>query len=121
MSGWARPAAAWDGGCGPRGPARSLRVGGGAEAADRLHLRREDAIEVMEAEDLEDVEDGLVQVGQAQVAAVLADLLDHAHERAQARARDVAERGAVHDQLEPLLLQRPLDLRLEQPDGVRVD
>src|SRR5262245_57161985 len=47
-----------------------------AEAHDGLHLGGEDPVEMIEPEDLEDVEDGLVQVGEAQVAAVRPDLLD---------------------------------------------
>src|SRR5262245_37998656 len=42
------------------------------EAAHGLAFGREDLVEVVEAQDLEDVADGLVEAGQPQVAAVAA-------------------------------------------------
>src|SRR5262249_9801789 len=98
--------------------ARALRL---AEAQDGLALGGEDAVEVVEAQDLEDVEDGLVQLGETDVAAVAPDLLDRPHDRAEARARDVGQPGAVDHDLETVLLERLLDLPLEHPDRVGVD
>src|SRR5882762_1905656 len=91
-----------------------------AEARDGLHLRRVDAVQVVEAQDLEDVPDGLVQVGQPQVPAVAADLLDRPHDGPQARAGDVGQAPTVHYDLEPALGQRFLDLTLEHADGVGI-
>src|SRR6266480_2775508 len=54
--------------------ASGARFFGAAEARDGLHLRRVYAVQVVEAQDLEDVADGLVQVGEPQVPAVAADL-----------------------------------------------
>ena len=76
---------------------------------------------MVEAQDLEDVADGLVEVGQAEVAAVAPDLLDGSHECAQARAGDVGQARAADHDLEVALRQRLLDLPLELADGVGVD
>src|SRR5262245_50677273 len=62
-----------------RPAASARRPFGMAEAPDGLPFRGEDAVEVMEAEDLEDVVDGVAEVGEPEVAAVAADLLDGAH------------------------------------------
>src|SRR5262245_30520076 len=55
------------------------RAFGMAEAPDGLPLGRKDAVQVVEAQDLEDVVDGVAEVGQPEVAPVVADLLDGAH------------------------------------------
>ena len=57
-------------GAAPLTPGRASRLPALAEAQDRLHLRGEDPVEVVEAQDLEDVPHGLVELGQADVAAV---------------------------------------------------
>src|ERR1044071_8027119 len=76
---------------------------------------------MVEAQDLEDVEDGLVQVRQAQVAAVRPDLLDRPHDGPESGARDVRQPRAVDHDLEVLLLQALLELALEETDRVGVD
>src|SRR5438093_6882587 len=101
--------------------ASGARLFGAAEAGDGLDLRGIDAIQVVEAQHLEDVPDGLVQVGQPQVPAIAADLLDRPHDGPQAGAGDVGQAPTVHYDLEPPLGQRFLDLTLEDPDGVGVD
>ena len=63
----------------------------------------------------------LVQLREADVAPVLADLLDRSHDRAQPRARDVGEAGAVDHELEALPGDGALDLGLEEAHGVSVD
>src|SRR5262249_51805610 len=92
-----------------------------AEAHDRFHLGGEDPVEMVEAQDLEDVEDGLVQVREAQVAAVRPDLLDRPHDGPESGARDIGEPRAVDHDLEALLLQALLELALEKADGMGVD
>src|SRR5262249_24326512 len=84
-------------------------------------LGGKDPVEVVEAQDLEDVEDGLVELGETDVAAVAPDLLDRPHDRAETRARDVGQPGAVDHDLEAVLLEGLLDLPLEHPDRVGVD
>src|SRR5689334_17857615 len=69
-----------------------------AEALHRLRLRRVRPVQVVEAQDLEDVVDGLVEPGQPQVPPAAADLLDGPHHGAQAGAGDVGQLLAVdHD------------------------
>src|SRR5713101_2627751 len=84
----------------PRALATLGRTLRGPEARDGVGLGGEHPVEVVEAEDVEDVLDGLVGAGQAQVPAVAADLLDGPHHGAQARAGDVGEAGAVDDYVE---------------------
>src|SRR6185436_9226192 len=92
-----------------------------AEAQDGFHLRGIDAVQVVETEDLEDVPHGVVEAGQPKVSSASPDLLDRAHERAQARAGDVGEAGAVDHDLEPALLDRAADRALELAYRVGVD
>jgi hypothetical protein len=53
--------------------------------------------EMRQADHLEDGRHGLGQLADAEIAAVLADLLDGANERAEAGARHVGERPRVDD------------------------
>src|SRR5947207_12966722 len=64
----------------PRPLTASGRPLGGPEAGDGLRLRGVGAVEVVEAQDVEDVLDGLVEGGEPEVAAVAPDLLDRAHD-----------------------------------------
>src|SRR5207237_9926221 len=77
--------------------------------------------QVVEAENVEDVLDGLVEAGQPQVAAVAADLLDGTHHGPEARARDVAETRAVDHDLELLQRDSLLQCPLEEAHRVGVD
>src|SRR5882672_807484 len=109
-----------------RSGARTVR---GPEAGDGLRLGGVGAIQVVEAEDVEDVLDGLVQAGQPEVAPVAPDLLDGAHHGPETRARDVAETRAVDYDLELLqrdsLLQCPLEeahrVGVDEPLGIEED
>src|SRR5260221_4661935 len=75
-----------------RSGARTVR---GTEAGDGLRLGGIGTIQVVEAEDVEDVLDGLVEAGQPQVAPGASDLLAGPHHGPEALAPDVAQTPPV--------------------------
>lgn len=92
-----------------------------AKALDRFPLGVEEPIKVVEADDLENVVDGLVEVRETDVAAARADFFHQPHDDPQAGARDVREPRAVDDDFHLARLERAAELLLELPNRVRID
>src|SRR6185436_20423716 len=93
-------------------PGRAL-VGG--EAVERGRHGLEQVVDALEAEDLEHLPDLRRQAADLDVPLALADLLDEAHENAEAGRRDVGQLRAVDRELDVsggnLVLERALELR----------
>src|SRR3989304_9580726 len=104
-----------------KGPANSaLPHGDVAEAPHRRLEVRENVEDFREAEDLEGGLDLRNRPADLEVTALPANLLDVAHEDAQAGRRDVGHSGAVDDDLPPAGGELGHDDLLQPARGVRV-
>src|SRR4051812_45283941 len=91
------------------------------ELADGLLLGLRQVVELMESKELEHVKDLRREVRDFDVASEVADLLDAAHEHAEAGARDVVQVLAVDDDSDASRVDRLLKLALELRGRVRVE
>src|SRR5690242_3964408 len=96
-----------------RTPRCSGEVTAGSEGGERLGRGLGDGEERVELGELEERLQILVQPRQAQVPALLADLLGERHQHAEAGGVDVAGLGKVDDELAPAAFQRVDHLLLQ--------